>query len=48
MAVVLALPVKAVTKVWRSVVSLTPDKAAWSFELRLYQVGDHDSFLRQR
>jgi hypothetical protein len=43
MTVVLALPVKVVTKVWRSVGSLTPDKAAWSFELRLDQVGDHDS-----
>jgi hypothetical protein len=46
--IVLALPVKVVRKVWCSVESLTPDKAAWSFELRLHQVGDHDSFCRQR
>jgi hypothetical protein len=44
MAVVLALPVKVVEKAWRSVVSPTPDKAAWGFEPRLHQVGDHDSF----
>ena len=54
MAVVLVLvlctglPVKVVTEAWRSVVSQTPDKAAWGFELRLHQVGDHDSFKRQR
>jgi hypothetical protein len=45
MTVVLAPPVKVVTKVWCSVGNLTPDKAAWSFELRLDQVGDHDSIL---
>ena len=45
MTVALALPVKVVTKVWCSVGSLTPDKAAWSFELRLDQVGEHDSIF---